>query len=247
MKDKGRKIPKEIDPVRAVAEYHDSLSRLKFEQETQRDKTLVLIAGGALTVSFAFISTFVDHHMLTQLWWLIAAWIAWGASLIFTLFGYSLSIANYKRVIDALGKGNWEAVHGPSLVGKLIEPLNIATSVTAVAGFVLFGCFVINNLEKVSNEKGQTQSAAESKKGQEESSPSRSPRGATSNGELPASAAARNPETQKEVRITNEQQQTTATTTGSATKAAETRERRDAAFPEIKLGPSAAAGSAEAK
>jgi DNA-binding transcriptional LysR family regulator len=42
-------------------------------------------------------------------------------------------------------------------------------------------------------------------------------------------------------------QQTTAAATGSDTKAAKARERRDAAFPEIKLGPSAAAGSAEAK
>ncbi|MDF2435495.1 MAG: hypothetical protein JWP44_5126 [Mucilaginibacter sp.] len=48
---------------KAAAEYQNSMARAQFEQETQRDKTLVLMSGGALTVSFAFIShTVVVAH-----------------------------------------------------------------------------------------------------------------------------------------------------------------------------------------
>jgi hypothetical protein len=194
-------LPKELDEKRAISEYQDSLSRLKFEQETQRDKTLVLVAGGALTVSFAFIPTFVEHHALTLLWWLFAAWICWTASLAMTVVGYSLSIANYKHVITALSERNWKAVHDQTLIGKLIEPINIATSVAAVTGFVLFGYFAINNLERMSNEKGQISSApgSFSKKGEKEGSQTnlQGPAAATAgDGKFPASPAARNPAAQ---------------------------------------------------
>jgi hypothetical protein len=35
------------EATKLAAQYQDSLARAKFDQETQRDKTLVLISGGA--------------------------------------------------------------------------------------------------------------------------------------------------------------------------------------------------------
>jgi hypothetical protein len=61
--DLKQKQPTQLDlpsAERIVGEYQESLSKAKCEQETQRDKTLVLISGGVLTVSFAFIATFVE-------------------------------------------------------------------------------------------------------------------------------------------------------------------------------------------
>ena len=138
-----------------AAKYQDSLARAKFDQETQRDKTLVLISGGALTVSFAFLSTLVEHRVSVRLHWLIAAWIAWVAVLIFTVFGYTLSIRNYNYVISALSRGEWGKAREVPKLTKVIEPLNIAVSVSAVLGFTFFGYFAIGVLERVSNERSQ--------------------------------------------------------------------------------------------
>jgi hypothetical protein len=66
------------EALRLARDHQNVLSRSKFEQETERDRSLVLISGGALTVTFAFISSFMEHHPLVALPLLIAAWITWG-------------------------------------------------------------------------------------------------------------------------------------------------------------------------
>jgi hypothetical protein len=58
------------EALRHVGARQDSLTWAKFEPETQRDKTLVLISGGALTVSFAFISALIEHGKVVRLRWL---------------------------------------------------------------------------------------------------------------------------------------------------------------------------------
>ena|SRR5436190_22702697 len=124
-----------MDPdeaARVAGQYQDSLTKAKFEQETQRDKTLVLVSGGALTVSFAFISSLLEHGKLIRLEWLVRAWVAWVAVLILTVVGYTMSIATYKQVIDALSKGDWDRAHQTPRLARFIEPLNGIVAVLAV-------------------------------------------------------------------------------------------------------------------
>lgn len=141
---------------KAAAEYQNALARAQFEQETQRDKTLVLISGGALTVSFAFISTLVEHGKIIRLWWLIAAWIAWVAVLVLTVVGYTLSIGNYRYVVNALSRGDWANARRTPKLSNYIEPLNVTVSILAVCGFILFGYFAIGTLQRISNDQSQT-------------------------------------------------------------------------------------------
>src|ERR1700733_1108162 len=149
-------MPDYSDAKKLAADYQASLSKFKFDQETQRDKTLGLTSGGALTVSFAFISMLVQHGPITQLWSLISAWVFWVGVLIGTVFGYSLSISNYGHVIQALSEGQWEP-YRISRSALIIEPLNNLVAVMAVCGFMLFGYFAIINLTRISNEKATAQ------------------------------------------------------------------------------------------
>lgn len=148
--------PEELRAAKqAISAYQDSLSRSKFEQETHRDKTLVLISGGALTASFAFIATFVEHHQIVRFLWLELAWSAWTAVLILTVIGYTLSLWVYNKVIAAVSSADWGAVRNPAKASRLIEPLNIIVAVLAICGFASFGYFAIGNLARFSNEQGQ--------------------------------------------------------------------------------------------
>jgi hypothetical protein len=141
--------PEDAEKVADV--FQKDLSRYKFEQETQRDKALVLIAGGALTATFAFIASFTEHHRLVNIGWLFFAWGAWTVTLVFTVAGYSLSIKVYNLVINALSEARWADAHKRPRAAGWIEPVNVASSVCAVLGFALFGYFAYTNLTERSN------------------------------------------------------------------------------------------------
>jgi len=124
-----------------------------FNQETERDRTVVLITGGALTVSFAFITSFVEHHGLARLNWLIAAWISWVAALILAIIAYLLSVSGYKFRIAALSEGRWDDAHKLPYASKLVEPANYLVTIAMILGFVCFGYFSIGNLQVIEHDK----------------------------------------------------------------------------------------------
>ena len=134
------------DAAREAARWQSELMRAKFEQETNRDKALVLISGGALAVSFPFVATLTEHAAVFSLRLLISAWAGWVLALILTLVGYTLSIHVYQQAIDPLSRGEWAKAQEIPKLAKYIEPLNLATMLCAVAGFVLFAWFAIDAL-----------------------------------------------------------------------------------------------------
>jgi hypothetical protein len=150
----------EKEALQRAHDYQMELSRLRFKQETERDRSLVLVSGGALTVSFAFISTFLEHHALTLLWWLIGGWIAWTASLATAIIAYSLSIAAFGVTIEALSKGEWAKVRNQPPAARWIEPINRVTGALVIAGFVSFGYFAIGNLAKEAHGQVKAEAAA---------------------------------------------------------------------------------------
>jgi len=132
----------------AVEKYHDQLNRAKFDIETQRDKTLVLITGGALTVSFAFVPALLDKGLVLALSMLIVAWCLWVGTLVLTLTNYTLSVHMYSAVLEALSTDDYDRVSRGHWAQKWVEKLNVASIVLMVLGFCAFGRFAIVNLER---------------------------------------------------------------------------------------------------
>lgn len=132
----------------AVEKYHDLLNRAKFDIETQRDKTLVLITGGALTVSFAFVPALLDKGLVLALSMLIVAWCLWVGTLVLTLMNYTLSVHMYSAVLEALSTDDYDRVSRGHWAQKWVEKLNVASIVLMVLGFCAFGRFAIVNLER---------------------------------------------------------------------------------------------------
>jgi hypothetical protein len=141
------------EEFKAAADYQAQLATALFNQETERDRTIVLITGGALTVSFAFITSFVEHHGLSRLDWLIVAWSSWAAALVLAIVAYALSIYGYKSRIAALSEGRWGDTHKTPRVSKLVEPANYSMMIAMIVGFICFGYFSIGNLKVIQHDK----------------------------------------------------------------------------------------------
>lgn len=135
--------------------WQESLVQSKFKQETERDKALVIISGGALTVSFAFITSLLEHGTLVRLSWLVASWCMWVGVLILTLVAYTVSIRSYNTVIDALSVGDWAKAQKRPLLAHVVEPLNITMAALTVGGFIAFGYFAVGVLQERDRDQRQ--------------------------------------------------------------------------------------------
>jgi len=159
-------MPKSQEPhkeaLKVISDYQAQLATSLFNQETERDRTIVLITGGALSISFAFIASFVQHHGLSRLGWLIAAWASWVVALILAIIAYSLSISGYKFRIAALSEGRWGDARKLPFVSKLVEPANYLVTIAMILGFVCFGYFSIGNLQVLQHDKEKSAASTSS-------------------------------------------------------------------------------------
>jgi hypothetical protein len=138
---------------RLVLKHFEQLSELHSRQETDRDKTLVLITGGALTVSFAFVSSLIEHTHFSGLRLLLGAWIAWAAALVVILIGYQVSLSAIKRRINRLAAEDYAGSRIVPWWAYSIEPLNVAGSVACILGFIFFTIFAYQTLKGLDHER----------------------------------------------------------------------------------------------
>jgi hypothetical protein len=129
-----------------IARYQTALQERLFEIENKYDAAVLLIAGGAFTLSASIVANF-DPPLQSPLS-LKGAWIAWGACLVFAAAGHLISASAHRRVIKLLATKNYDinALEG-GLLAKVIHPLNVAAFVLLVAGFIAFGKFAFVNLD----------------------------------------------------------------------------------------------------
>jgi len=66
------------------------------------DKTVLYLSGGALGLSMAFLQNILGPAEAVQVVYLVAAWVSWALSLIFTLSSFWLSAAAMRRAIKQL-------------------------------------------------------------------------------------------------------------------------------------------------
>jgi hypothetical protein len=134
-----------------IGKHQDSLVKARFKIETERDRALLLITGGALTVSFAYVPTLVDKGYVVALWALIAAWLVWVVTLVWGLLGHTVSVRVYTEQINKLAGAQWLGAQKEPWLAKHIELLNKLGISLLVLGFMFFGYFAISNLERVTN------------------------------------------------------------------------------------------------
>jgi ferric iron reductase protein FhuF len=101
-----RKKPREDEDVdsdspkrMALDKYRDSLIETEQSSQSEFDKTVLTLSGGALGISFAFVERFARDGKTMATWALASAWASWTFSLILVLASLYLSTQAVRRTI----------------------------------------------------------------------------------------------------------------------------------------------------
>jgi hypothetical protein len=79
--------------------YRQSLITAEQTMQSEFDKAVMTLSGGALGISFTFLKDIIDTEGLTHFSTLLAAWILWGLSITFILASFFTSTKALRRAI----------------------------------------------------------------------------------------------------------------------------------------------------
>jgi hypothetical protein len=128
-----------------LRDYRKQLIALEQKAQEGYDKTVLSLSGGALGVSFAFVTNFVARGSMQASLWLVAAWILWAASVTATLGSYFTSHLALRRAITDFDSGrSYERPGGCYDVITLV--LNAVGGLLFLVGVVLVAVFVWRNV-----------------------------------------------------------------------------------------------------
>jgi CDP-diglyceride synthetase len=127
------------------ADHRRQLIALEQKAQESYDKTVLSLSGGALGVSFAFVTGFVERGSMQASGLLMGAWFSWALSLASTLASHFTSQAAMRRAIKELDSDR--AVEQPGgYYDRFTAILNATAGLLFLAGVVFVGVFVWRNV-----------------------------------------------------------------------------------------------------
>jgi hypothetical protein len=139
-------IEAEQHGIEHIASYYKELQLCLREHESKFDNAVLLVGGGAFTISAAFISD-LDPPLSVGMA-LAISWLSWGLCLVIGVGGHLVGAHATKRVLALLDAEEYDVkVLTSGHAAKFIRPLNIATFVLLIVGFIAFGWFTFINLD----------------------------------------------------------------------------------------------------
>ena len=130
-----------------ISDYRKALLSLEQQMQSDFDKAIMLLSGGALGVSMTFLKdVLVIKQGVQGGSFLLAAWICWGLSVTCTLFSFYTSAQALRRAIQQTDD---QTIYLQLVGGKfnqLTKALNLAAGILFMSGVVLIALFVSRNL-----------------------------------------------------------------------------------------------------
>jgi hypothetical protein len=124
--------------------YRDLLSKTAQESQSDYDKAVLTLSGGALGVSIAFVKDIIGSDANYD-GWLLAAWLLWGVSCASVLISYYTSaMALRKEISDFDADPERERLF--SLPDLLTNVLNAVSGSCFLCGLFCFCWFASGNL-----------------------------------------------------------------------------------------------------
>ena len=142
-----------------LAAYRNVLIALETKSQTEYDRLVVALSGGALGISFAFVERFVGDDPPLALWTLVAAWVAWVCSLALMLGSHFFSTKALRKAViqvdknlrKAVAKVNEEKTDTERVwsnnYDRIVGCLNAFGGITFILGTSFVGVFFLFNLE----------------------------------------------------------------------------------------------------
>ena len=131
-----------------LAAYRNVLIALETKSQTEYDRLVVALSGGALGISFAFVKRFVGDDPPLALWTLMAAWVAWVCSLALMLGSHFFSTKAPRKAATQVDeeKTDTERVWGNNY-DRLVGWLNAFGGITFILGAFFASVVFLFNLE----------------------------------------------------------------------------------------------------
>ena len=123
-------------------EYRKLLQDLETKAQEQYDKTVLMLSGGALGVSFTFLKDIVSLDGAIHIWLLIIAWSAWTLSCSAVLWSFYSSRLAMRQAIKDLDNG----VETKNKSDFWTSALNFSAGLLFVVGLASMIAFAYFNL-----------------------------------------------------------------------------------------------------
>ena len=142
-----------------LAAYRNVLIALETKSQTEYDRLVVALSGGALGISFAFVERFVGDDPPLVLWTLMAAWVAWVCSLALMLWSHFFSTKALRKAVIQVDKALRKAVAKVdeektdtecvwnNNYDRVVGCLNAFGGIAFILGTSFAGVFFLCNLE----------------------------------------------------------------------------------------------------
>lgn len=145
-----------------LAAYRELIVGAHQKAQDDYDKTVLLLAGGALGVSFSFFDSVLKDRAPVCVGVLLAAWISWGSSLLCVLASYLFSIQALLRTIRQIDQLKIRSQRPGGFLAGLTSALNWAGGLFLVSGVVCYALFAFTNLSAAQKDKvhGQAKGSA---------------------------------------------------------------------------------------
>jgi len=126
--------------------YRESLILAEEKAQSEYDRLIVALSGGALGVSFAFVKQFIGNQQPQRVFALVGAWTCWVASLGFILVSHHFSVKAMRKAIDQVDSGKiyGQRVGGP--FDAVVKWTNILAGAFFLIGTILAIAFVAINM-----------------------------------------------------------------------------------------------------
>jgi hypothetical protein len=131
------------DEKASLIEHFKTLQNRVFEIESRFDNALLLVAGGAFTVSAAVVQNLAEA---TAGGALISAWCSWAVCLTLCVGGHLLSTRCHNRQLSLMAAEKYDQVGSRDFGDRCIPWTNYGAFFTLIVGFIAFGVFTFSNI-----------------------------------------------------------------------------------------------------
>jgi len=130
----------------SMKQYRDHLVLAEQKAQTDFDKTVIALSGGALGISLAFVKDIVGPQAMSTTCALLASWISWALSVTVVLFSYFFSHLALRKAIGQVDRGEIANVRPGGAYDLITATLNVAGAILFLVGVILIVIFATANL-----------------------------------------------------------------------------------------------------
>lgn len=130
----------------ALKSYRAQLVDLENRSQTTFDRTVLTLSGGALGVSFTFVEQFIGSGPAARSGFLLAAWMAWTASLAIILLSHYFSTLAIRATIEQVDAGKIYEERPGRWYDTAVKWANLLGALLFILGVIFVVVFSMSNL-----------------------------------------------------------------------------------------------------